>query len=214
MKFQYSLINNLNSPHFNDAMRIYLDSFPSNERHPIDTIKQRIQSGKQELYIGIDNENVVCIALLWYFDELNFILLDYFAVTEECRGKRIGSEFFRYLSDITSNKGKHLIMEVESPDVEPNSAGKVKRINFYLNNGAYILKDIPYTLPSLNGTVPTEMILMVVPLNAKTTFNKQQVFNLITHLYTDLYSKSENDTLLINLLQALPDQVKLLDNYK
>lgn len=209
MQLQYSLINNLNSPHFNDAMRIYLDSFPSNERHPIDTIKQRIQSGKQELYIGIDNGMVACMALFWHFDELNFILLDYFAVTKECRGKRIGSEFFRYLSDITSNKGKHLIMEVESPNEEPNSADKVKRINFYLNNGAYILKDVPYTLPSLNGTVPTEMILMIVPLNAKTTFSKKQVSNLITHLYIELYSKTENDTTLINLLHILPNQVEL-----
>ncbi|BDX38817.1 hypothetical protein CYCD_21720 [Tenuifilaceae bacterium CYCD] len=209
MSLQYSLIYNLNSPHFNDAMQIYRDSFPDNERHPIDTIKQRLQSGKQELYIGIDNENVVCIALLWYFDELNFILLDYFAVTKECRGKRIGSEFFRYLSGIATSKGKHLIMEVESPAGELNSAGKVKRINFYLNNGAYILKDIPYTLPSLNGTVPTEMILMVVPLNAKTTFSKKQVSNLITHLYIELYSKTENDTTLINLLHILPNQVEL-----
>ncbi len=212
MQLQYSLINNLNSPYFNDAMQIYLDSFPSNERHPIDTIEQRIQLGKQELYIGIDNGMVACMALLWYFDELDFILLDYFAVSKECRGKRIGSGFFRYLFGIANRKGKHLIMEVENPDVEPNSADKVKRINFYLNNGAHILKDVPYTLPTLNGTVPTEMVLMAVPLNTGTTFNKQQVSNLITHLYTDLYSKPKNDTTLLDLLQALPNQVELTKN--
>ncbi|MGE0079500.1 MAG: GNAT family N-acetyltransferase [Bacteroidales bacterium] len=209
MSLQFLPVNNLNTQHFNDAIQIYLQSFPANEQQPINTIKQRVGEGREELYIGINNGIVVSMALLWHFSTINFTLLDYFAVTEESRGKQVGSQFFHFLSGIASCKGKHLVMEVESPTAESSSYDKVKRINFYLSNGAYILKDVPYTLPSLNGTHPTKMFLMVLPFNTSSVFSKQQVATLVTHLYIELYGKAINNLSLMELLQALPNQIEL-----
>jgi hypothetical protein len=37
---------------FEEAMRIYIESFPENERRPVATIKEMLKSGKSRLMVG------------------------------------------------------------------------------------------------------------------------------------------------------------------
>ncbi len=209
MPIQFLRIHDIQSHHFHNAMQIYRDSFPANEQHPIQTIEQRILSGRQELYVCVDSDQVMAFALLWNFEKLDFTLLDYLAVNKNQRGQQLGSQLLRYLKRITSKKGKHLVMEVENPSGEANPTNRINRIEFYLKNGAYIIKDTPYILPTLNNTTPTQMILMVIPFVNNTTFSPPQIADLITQLYIDLYGKTDHDATLIQLIHSIPSTITL-----
>ena len=163
MKVEYQEVNDYSSELFSEAMKIYVDSFPANERQSIQTIKERMDANKSRLYVGTNNNQVVCMALVWYFSESEFVLLDYMAVKENYRQHQIGSDFFKHLTNSIIPKDKTTIMEVEHPDFGDNAEERKKRVDFYLNNGAYIIDDFIYLLPPLDGTIPTKMILMICP---------------------------------------------------
>jgi len=200
-------IQDISDPRFVDAMIIYNDSFPSNERQPLPVVRSRIEEKKSALYTGLLNKEVVCMALLWNFKDMEFVLLDYFAVKKEFRNRKIGTAFFRFLSETVKGFNKYMIMEVEDYLFGGNTEERKKRINFYTGNGAYILNDTPYILPSLDNTLPTEMLLMISPEYKNNRMEGEGAGNLITRLYTELYGKTENDPLLISILEKLPDKI-------
>jgi hypothetical protein len=64
-------------------------------------------------------------------------------------------------------------------------------------------------LPSLNNTVPTEMILMISPKYQKNMIEFEKIEKLIKQLYKDLYGKTENNNLLVSILKNTPDKISL-----
>ena len=85
MKIIYKELSNLKDNEFIEAINIYLDSFPANERQPVSLIKDRIENGQSKLHLGYKNKKIVCIALLWHFRDSDFVLLDYLAVDKKYR---------------------------------------------------------------------------------------------------------------------------------
>jgi len=197
----------------NEALDIYINSFPSNERHPLEVIKERIKRQKSILYTGIEDNKVNCFALIWNLDESNFILLDYFAVEEKQRNKGIGTIFYNFLLSETSKLGKHLILEVEKPK-DKFDVSKINRINFYLRNKTQILNDIPYILPALDSTTNTEMILMIAEGEKCGELTKEKIKKLIEQLYLELYQRDNKDLLLLSFIQKIPKSIKLTKQIK
>lgn len=206
-QLSFRQIANINDFHFEKALAIYDESFPSNEKHPLSLIKKRVTEKTSSLHVGLLNDKVVCMALLWDFNDLEFVLLDYMAVDKEHRNNKIGAIFFKYLSDIIKTCNKYIIIEAENYLFGNNKEVRKKRINFYLKNGAFMLRDIPYILPSLDETVPTEMSLMISPRFKKDYMNFEKIEKLIKSLYINLYGKTENDTLLISILKNTPKKI-------
>lgn len=207
MEFLFHHISDISDPRFMDTMTIYNDSFPSNERQPLPVVKRRIEEEKSVLYAGLLNGEVICMALLWNFKNMEFVLLDYFAVKKEYRNRKTGTAFFRFLSETVNDLNKYMIMEVEDYLSGGNTEERKRRINFYIRNGAYILNDTPYILPSLDNTLPTEMLLMISPEYKSNRMEQKYVSNLIAGLYTELYGKTGNDPLLLSILEKLPAEI-------
>lgn len=135
-------------------MSLYLDSFPSNERHPLTVITHRIEEGDSKLYVGALSGQVVCMALLWHFKKINYLLLDYLAVGERYRSLKIGSVFLEYLAKTGVSVGRTMVFEVEHPSYDTNSTDRARRITFYIKKGAYIIDDFKYLLPPLDENDP------------------------------------------------------------
>ena len=100
-----------------------------------------------------------------------------------------------------------MVIEVENYLFGNNKDLRKKRINFYIRNGAYVLNEIPYMLPSLDDTLPTEMILMISPKYEKEIIGYEKIEKLIKRLYIDLYGKTENDHLLVSILKNTPKKI-------
>ncbi len=211
-KLSFRQISNINDIHFERAINIYEESFPSNEKQPLSLIKKRITETTSSLFVGLLNEKVACMALLWDFKDLEFVLLDYMAVDKELRNNKFGTSLFKFLSDTIKSLNKYMIIETENYLFGNNKELRKKRINFYIRNGAFILKEIPYMLPSLDDTIPTEMSLMISPRYRNDMIDFEKIEKLIKYLYIDLYGKPENDELLISILKKTPQKISQNNN--
>lgn len=211
MEIIYSEIADTNDIHYVEAVKIYFDSFPSNERQPLTVLKKRIQEGRSKLYVGLHSEEIVCIAFMYHFNTTDFVFLDYMAVIEKFQNHKIGSNFFAFLLEKVIAVKKYLLLEVENYLFGNNIEQRKKRINFYFRNGAYILKDTPYILPSLDNTISTEMALMIAPKYKKEFLIKNDIEIIFKLLYSELYEKEESDIQLHSIINKIPDQVELVN---
>lgn len=209
MGVEFHQIVNTEEDYFLQAIQIYEEAFPANEKQSLDLIKNRIIERKSKLVVGIINSEVVCMSLLWEFDSLDFVLLDYMAVSKNHRNNNLGTQLFQYLSNIIRGINKYMIIEVENHLFGNNSIERKRRINFYIQNGAYVLDNVNYILPSLDGTSPTEMLLMISPKYKSNYIDSELVKNLISRLYIELYKRNENDLVLIKMLKQLPNKIIL-----
>jgi len=198
---------------FKEAMRIYTESFPPNERHPVETVKHRLENGLYRLYIGKSGNKVVLAALLYPLKNTNFILFDYMAIDKHHRNRGIGTEFVRTLvKSLRKNKAnKYLILEVENPDCGDNREQRRRRLSLYRRLGAKEMKNVRYILPALSGgNSPTEMILMVLPNYNNGKMKGTLARKLIRRVYWELYNRGRNDKLLNKFINDIGDTVKLV----
>jgi GNAT superfamily N-acetyltransferase len=207
-----SEVKDVNTAQFREATDIYQQSIPATERQSIDTLKQRISSGKEKLYIAEKDGKVAMMALLYPLEATQFVLLDYMAVKEEHRKHGVGSEFLKKIYDITGFKNKLFLIEVEDPKIgtEEEQQTRQRRVYFYRKNGAKILKNLHYVLPPLQGTTPTDMILLVIsPTNRLIWLAGEALKEAIVQIYEELYGRSESDPLLAPVLASIEKQVDL-----
>lgn len=206
----FQIIDDIKSPNLQQALLLYQHAFPANERHSFEVISHRIASHQSVLHVGTIDEKMVCMALTWEFALIPFLLLDYLAVDVEFRGKNIGTLLFHHIAQYTRPKAKWLVLEVEKPGIGSNADEQERRIRFYLKNGAFILQHVPYILPALDGSKPTNMILMTVPFTTDQNWlTREEVSQLIYCLYGELYGRSEDDALLKSFIHLIPDHVFL-----
>ncbi len=194
---------------FHEAMTIYTESIPATERQSIDTIKERILSGKEQLYIGYVEGTVVFMALLFLLEDSPFALLDYMAVKSDYRKQGLGSKFLKNIYSITGLKNKFFLIEVEDPKTGPDQETKQRRVYFYRKNGAKILKHVCYVLPPLQGNTSTEMILLVLAQNRPVWLSGDAIKAAIRQIYLELYLRDESDPLLQSFIDTVPDKVDL-----
>ena len=211
MSLIFKQIVNTKDIDYADAMLIYQEAFPPSERQPLSKISERLAAGKSELFVGIIDEEVICMALLWDFNNTDFTLLDYMAVSENHRNNHFGSKLFNFIVDKVKSKHKFLLFEVENYLFGDNREQRKKRINFYLKNGSYLLDNVPYLLPSIDKSLPLEALLMIAPKYKSLHIKKSEIENLIKRLYLEIYEKSENDALLISVLKKIPDKINLVN---
>lgn len=209
MKLVFQQIQEVQNPYFGEAMAIYNEAFPSSERQSIITVVERVKSGQSKLFVGVVKERVVAMALLWNFKNSPFVLLDYLAIKNNCRGLEFGTQFFQFLVQMTIKNKQFLLLEAEYFQFGSNKEQRKKRIQFYLRNGAYLLSNVTYILPSLDGTASTEMVLMIAPKPPREIVEKESIKNLIQRLYLEIYEKEPNDSVLISLLDKIPEQIEL-----
>jgi GNAT superfamily N-acetyltransferase len=209
LEIEFKQLHDTQGELFEQALVLYTESFPPNERHPLSVIKERIESGSSKLYVGILSGKVACMALIWHFKTVNFILLDYIAVGANYRSLKIGSVFLAFLIKEGIADGKTMVFEVEHPDFGENREDRLRRISFYLKNGAYIIDDFVYLLPPLDGSHPTEMLLMLYPAQPVDSLTPQSLRALVVSLYKELYGRSENDPLLLSFINNIPTSINL-----
>ena len=207
-------VRQINSTEFTQALEIYRVSFPPNEKQPEEVIRQRVDSGQSILYCAKSGEKVIGICLLWDFKGCEFMLLDYMAVEMNYRFTGIGSRMFSSLVNKMKAEGRKLVMEVEHPSFGENKTERLKRVNFYLKNGALILRGVPYLLPPLDGTNPTEMLLLLAPAESDEVLSGESIRSLVKRLYAELYGRDENDELLQSFIHRIPEMNKLVSDYE
>lgn len=111
---------------------LYRSAFPENERKPFELIREKYCQKVTDVWMIEDAEVFSGFAITMNGDDL--VLLDYFAICEEKRGKGLGGKSLRALQE--QYAGKRFFLEVESLKVPAdNMEERCRRKQFYLRNG-------------------------------------------------------------------------------
>ena len=198
------------SDEFKEAMRIYINTFPENIRRPVAFIEMEIKGDKTRLIIGRIDDKIVSMALLCPLKGTSFVLGDYLAIREEYQSQGIGEHFLKNIFSIIDDiQFEYLLGEVESPYIEQDKS-KMRRVNFFKRLGMKELKDVRYILPPLQGTSPTEMILMVFSKMEENRLIGDEVRNIIIRIFSEIYNRDEDDEILALNLKGIPDLIRLI----
>lgn len=113
--------------------KLYRSAFPRVERKPFRLILRQCEKGEAEIFaIETNDGKFAGLAVTVKYNDI--VMLDYFAIHPNARGKGIGSRALQMLKKRYADS--RFILEIESID-EPckNLETRQKRRGFYLRNG-------------------------------------------------------------------------------
>ncbi len=181
---------------FLDWLDLYETSFPPNERMLVSDIlrvlnKNRANNERNSThFIVLLDESKACVGMMLYYtkQEEKIAWLWYMAIKPNVQSRGFGSYLYNELLKQLSSSGyKALFLEVEIPG-EANSAQAERRIRFYEKQGAILLKDIDYLQDIGWHTQPTQLFLMIQPLQH---LGDTQTFELAKKMFGDAIKKQE-----------------------
>ena len=198
---------------FEQAIAIYEQSLPANERQPRLVIEDRLNQNLCTLYVAMENTTVIGTMIIWDFDGTPFSFLDYLAVHPDYRGKGIGEFCMRIIQGELSESNKMMLIEVEDPDYGEDRVNKVRRIRFYEKCGARWLANTPYILPPLDGTTTTPMLILIVARENVNRLEGAMIQSILRRVYRAVYGRAEDDQLLNSFINKIGDEI-FLQNYQ
>lgn len=111
--------------------KLYRAAFPRAERKPFFLMERKQKEGIMEI-LSIEEEEFLGLVITILQGDL--VLVDYFAITGENRGRGTGSRALALIRE--RYRGKRIFLEIESPDVSAKNFGeRVRRKDFYHRNG-------------------------------------------------------------------------------
>lgn len=116
-----------------DIRSLYEKAFPASEKKPFSLILEKREEGIVEV-LAVEGEDKDFLGLAIAILYQDMVLLDYFAISPDVRGKGVGSAAIQLLKDRYANK--RFFLEIERTDVEAaNGKERCRRKEFYLRNG-------------------------------------------------------------------------------
>ncbi len=138
MQDQKQKLKNLGSK---EAAEVYekqmCRDFPESERKPWAMIDRMMEEGVYECLGFYEEGQMAAYAFSVVDRERGYVLLDYLAVREDCRGKGYGSRCLEAMKEFYGNQ-KGLFLECEDPGSAEDEAElktRRRRIRFYENAG-------------------------------------------------------------------------------
>lgn len=111
---------------------LYMEAFPADERKPFKLMEQKVQKGQMEMLAIEEEGQFVGLAISILHKDM--VLIDYFAIASECRGKGIGGKALELLKERYQDRRMFLEIEVIDEKAE-NNAERIRRKAFYLQHG-------------------------------------------------------------------------------
>lgn len=165
----------LTDDYFEKLWKIYINSFPADERRSFSQQKEVMKNEKYNIIPFYNDDEL--IGFLAYWDLWDFIFIEHFAFSSKVRGKGLGS---KYLKQFLKQADKLVILEVE-PESDEIS---LRRIGFY-NRLGFELNEFDYCQPAFNKN-KKPVILQLMSYKKRL---KAYEFQLIKEkLYKDIYN--------------------------
>ncbi len=177
------LINGVTEIYLPQIEQLYEEAFPEEEKKPFSMILEREAKNTVEVLAAISEDSAKepeafrGEAITAKYEDM--VLLDYFAIDAECRGKGNGSKTLKALQE---RYGKQrFFLEIERTGVPaPNAEDRKRRKKFYLSNG---MKQMDYYV-EVRGV---EMEVL--------TYNCEITYEEYRALYRNVYGKEIEDTI-------------------
>jgi GNAT superfamily N-acetyltransferase len=158
---------------FAGACRIFEQSFPPEERDPVEQLAEQVarssrpgQPGgdRQHFEVGLLEGQVWGAAIYGWGAATATGFLAYLATDPQRRNAGLGAAFYRHAVETLIKDGiaagrptLGMALEVERPEDAPTEAERelrTRRIGFYIRNGAFLLPGLDYWTPPLAPGLP------------------------------------------------------------
>jgi len=160
--------------------------FPANELKDYSQFQLLLANEKYKLLWAKKQEEIVGYALIYEFEHLPAIWLDYMAIDQQFRNAGYGSLLFQKILQSKQDGFIGMFVEVEIPEEEKDiREQQIRRINFYERLGARRL-NIPYKLPTNDGGFP--MYLYFRPSSNVHRLPKEQIEAAIEEVFQFIHS--------------------------
>ncbi len=129
--------------------KLYIQSFPANERIPFPVILHMLKEEQNELLAFFDEDLFVGFVHLYHSNTMCFLY--YLAVCEELRGRHYGTAILQRV--LQRYATVPVVLEIDTPEESLKDIGtRKKRLSFYQRNGfrmtsvRYLFYGADYTL--------------------------------------------------------------------
>ncbi len=159
--------------YFDDILKLYLDSFPKEERRDPSSLSFMLNVAKMHFCAVLTVDELVGMVVYWKFER--YLYIEHLAVMPGKRGAGIGSQVLSLLQ----NEGFPILLEVEIPF---DMASK-KRVDFYSRAG-FIPFDIDYYQPPYREG---ELLLPMMLYSDKAGWNREILNDCIREFHSQVY---------------------------
>ncbi len=143
-----------NDIYYNFFWELSIESFPSNERRPLDSQLWAISNSSYHLEILLDNGTPVGFITWWEMCDYRFI--EHFATSPDMRGKGYGAKVLQWFISVSD---KPIILECEHPTTEIN----IRRIEFYKRLGFKVNPHNYHQPPYSKGGDSVHLAILTYP---------------------------------------------------
>jgi len=169
----FKKIKSITSKEFRTAWKIYLNSFPRNERRSLKQQKLLFRKKEYAMYAVVERKEIIAFLSIWIIE---FSFIEHFAIKKQFRNKGLGSKILKNFI-----KKKRIILEVEPGETKL----AVRRINFYKKLG-FKLNKFNHIQPAYSkAKKPIKLYIMSYP-NKLSKINFEKIQKL---LYKKVYGK-------------------------
>lgn len=196
----------LNPSHTERLRRIYVQSFPAEQRSLVAEISRRIHDQHCSMHVAFADGEPVGFAVWAGLPNAQAAALEYLAVDASRRSLGLGGQLLeRVAATVEHQSGLGIIFEVEPTEPGSDQASdRARRVAFYRRHGARPIDAAPdYAMPSFTGGPPKPMTLFWLPVQGPSQPKGELLRSLVTDLYAVSYGKSAGDQLVARSLDAL-----------
>lgn len=181
---------------------IYRATFAPAYRHSFRRIMRNVEAGSRLLYVGRQNDQIVCMSILAHMPDTNAVYGEYIATNPALQNQGIGRQLFGFL---TTDLGERvevdaLVIDAEMPETDdPNDIDR-RRLNYHQRLGLRPIAEMAhYRVPFNKTGVP--MCLMWMPLGERATPpDREEIAAWVKGIFTiNGYSQAFADKLIAEM---------------
>jgi len=184
---------------WDDAIKIYDDSFPAWEKESTKQILKHIKNNKYKMIAYVFKDEVQGFYILDINYKLDYTLFTFLAVKENLRGNGIGTKLCQNAIDNFNNYIQSQWLLIEAEDRQSKFYGKLgfKKIL------------IDYFVPEFNSMESVNMHLMCIKKDKD--LDSLSLTNIIRNIFLFGYSLDEKDKRIQNQLNKIPLNINVVD---
>ena len=181
------MLKKINLKEFKDLYRKHIvRDFPREERRSLNKFKKRVTSGKEEVYVYLENGQEKAYTIMVILN--NYVMVSFLAVFKQYRGEGIGTKLLKEIKDNFSNK-KGILLEVENPKYNKDEKEKEirqRRIKFYEKSNYNIIDGVEVNSHSIMFNI------MILNINNE-KIDKQEIAKELNDFYTEIFRKYDKN---------------------
>ncbi len=186
-KLQFIPFHSLQDKGWSEAWRLYVESFPQNERWKearyADAMANDPLFTADGIWLGEE-----LVGLVFHWDIGRFLYIEHLAIKPECRNQKLGS---RVVEAMIERSGGHLLLEIEMPEDELT----IRRQHFYMRKGLKPNPDYEYIHPSYSEPFEHYPLMLMSYPDPLTPEEAALMADFTREHVLKLYSDHENPAL-------------------